>query len=504
MKSSIAKNLSWVLMCSIVAKLLGGVYRIVLTRILGTDIGLYQLVFSAYSFLIVLVSSGIPLAISKLIAGANDIKQRQKIIYGAIAILFSISGMLTILLVFSSRGLALLQGSSKIYLCYIILAPSLIFSAGTAILKGYYQGVRQFKISAIASIFEQIIRVIGGLIAMLILSRFYVLGALIGSMIGTLLGDLVSFVLLKAYSRKEIDIKYSYKNIYDGKDVFKHSYPIMLYSIIVPLVNFVDSFLVVKLLGVNYPNLTATLLYGLQSGSVGSIISIPSIFSFALVSVLMPSLSSDYSSKNYTRFNQKANLAYKLTIFIALPCAIFFAVNASNIINILYGSGINGYGINGQYIAKNLLIISSISVVFSSINQVSAVILQNLNQKALPIINLSIGMACKLAIELMFVPSKRLGVYAYAISTVVGFVVAGVLNLYAVDRYLDSLVDLKYLTKQFALATFVFGLLTMFRLVGSVWVFILGSIFTAIIYLVGIYVVKLFSKQDIKLLINSE
>ena len=504
MKSSIARNLSWVLICSVVAKVLGGVYRIVLTRILGTDIGLYQMVFSAYSFLVVLISSGIPLAISKLIASKNSVGQRQKVLYGAVAILFSISGALAVLLVLGSKGLALLQGTGKIYLCYIILAPSLIFSAGTAILRGYYQGVREFKVSALAGIFEQVVRVVSGLVLMLTLSRFYVLGALIGAILGTVIGDVVSFVLLKVYSRKKIDIKYSYKNLSYGKNVFKYAYPIMLYSAIVPLINFVDSFLVVKLLGTNYANTTATLLYGLQSGSVGSIISIPSIFSFSLVSVLMPSLSADYANKNYDKFNQKTNLAFKLTIFIALPCAVFFAVNASNIINLLYGSGINGYGVNGQYVAKNLLIISSISVVFSAINQLCAVILQNLNQKALPIINLSIGMACKLALELMFVPSKRLGVYAYAISSVVGFVVAGVLNLYAVERYSSNIIDIKYLTKQFALATLVFGLLTVFKLLGSTWAFVLGSMFTAITYLVGVYVIKLFSKQEMKLLINSE
>ena len=71
---------------------------------------------------------------------------------------------------------------------------------------------------------------------------------------------------------------------------------------------------------------------------------------------------------------------------------------------------------------------------FSGINQLSAVVLQNLNEKTQPIINLSIGMACKFVIELIFVPSK-LGIYAYAIAIGIGFVVSGVLNLYAVEKY---------------------------------------------------------------------
>lgn len=504
MKASIFRNLSWVLICSIVAKVLGGVYRIVLTRILGTSIGLYQMVFSAYSFLVILISSGIPLSISKLISSQKSKSQQQKIIYGAISVLFTLSGVLTLALVLGGKGLALLQGEGKVYLCYIILAPSLIFSAGTAILKGYYQGVHKFNISALAGIFEQVVRVVFGLVFMLILRKFYVLGALTGAMLGTLTGDVFSFVLLKLLSKRKVNFKYSTQYINDGKKVFKSAYPIMLYSLIVPFSNFIDSFLVIKLLNINFANQTSTLLYGLQSGVVGSIISIPSIFSFALASVLMPTLSGDYVSKDFDKFNQKTSLAFKLTLFVALPCAVFFSVNASNIIDLLYGGGINGFGVNGQYLAKNLLIISSISVVFSSVNQLSAVILQNLNQKHLPIINLAIGMACKLIIELMFVPSGRLGIYAYGIATAVGFVVAGVLNLYEVERFCPHMFNIKYLTKQFILCAVVFLLLTIFKLFNSAWVFVLGSTFTIIIYFVGVYLIKLFTKKDIDLFINNE
>jgi len=504
MKSSFVRNLSWVLICSVIAKLLGGIYRIVLTRILGTNVGLYQLVFSAYSFLVILISSGIPLAISKLISSKKSTKEIQKIIYGSIAILFSVSFALSIMLILGSKGLALLQGESKIYWCYIILAPSLIFSAGAAILKGYYQGIRNFRTSALAGILEQMIRIVFGLVFMLLLRKMYILGALSGAMIGTLAGDVVAFLFLWFRSREKLKFKYSTKYIKDGKKVFVNAYPIMLYSLIVPLSNFVDSFLVTKLLSVRFSNITATLLYGIQTGVVGSIVSIPSLFSFALVSVLMPVLSKEYSDRNIEKFNQKISLAFKFILFVCLPCAIYFAINASNIIKVIYNNSIDGFGVNGQYVAKNLLIISSVSVVFSSINQLSAIILQNMNKRALPIINLLIGVASKLLIELMFVSSSKIGIYAYGIASVTGFVVAGILNLYVVERYVNGLFNFKHLLKQFSLCVGVIGLLIIFKLFNSISVFIIGSIFTIIIYLICVYLIKLFSKEDIKVFINNE
>lgn len=502
MKTSIFRNLSWIVICTIVAKLLGGLYRIVLTRILGTNIGLYQLVFSVYSFLVVLISSGIPLAVSRLISSSNNIEKRQKIIYGITSILFTVSIILCLILVLGSKSIALLQGEKKIYICYIILAPSLIFGSASAILKGYYQGVHKFNISAISSIFEQVIRVVGGLVLMIVLSKFYILGALIGSMIGTLLGDVASFVFLKFSLKKQIDFKYSFKNIEQGKKVFYNAYPIMLYSLIVPFTTFIDSFLVVRLLGINYVKSTAILLYGLQNGVVGSIISIPSIFSFSLASVLMPNLSKDLSNNDEDRFNSKVRLTLKLTMCIVTPFALFFIINSGNIINLLYGRGINGCGVNGQVVAKYLLILSSLNVVFNAINQVCAVILQNLNKKGLPILNLGVGMVCKLIIELVFIPSKRLGIFAYAIAISAGAIVSGVLNLYSVESYCYDIFDIQYLSKQFVLLAVVFGLLTLFKLFASTWVFILGSIFTIIIYFIGVYVIKLFSRKDVNLFIK--
>lgn len=504
MKSSIVRNLSWVLICSIIAKVLGGVYRIVLTRVLGTDIGLYQLVFSIYSFLVILISSGIPIAISKLISSSKSKDSKQKIIYGAISLLFSVSGVLAVGLILGSKGIAALQGIKSVYWCYIILAPSLVFSSGIAILKGYYQGVNRFDVSAISGVFEQLVRVVVGLVAMLLLRRLYVLGALLGAMIGTLCGDLVAFVYLKIRLNKEINFNYSTRHISEGKKVFKHAYPIMLHSLIIPFSNFVDGFLVVKLIGLNFSTNTSILLYGLQSGVVGAIISIPTIFSFALASVLMPNLSSDYAKKDVNSFNQKTSLAFKLVLFIVLPCAVFFAINSSSIINLLYGSGINGFGVNGQYVAKNLLTISSISVVFSAFNQLSAVILQSLDKKYLPVLNLGIGAICKLIIELMFIPSGRIGIYAYAIACAVCFVVAGILNLYEVEKYCSNLFGIKYLTKQFILIALVFTVLVVFKLFSSTAVFVLGSLFTVIIYLIGVYLIKLFSKKEINLLINKK
>lgn len=503
MKKSIVHNLSWILVCSILAKIIGGGYRIFLTRLLGTDIGLYQLVFSAYSFFVILTSSGVPIAISKLISSAKSDKARQSIIYQAVGWIVGFSIILTTLLIIGSRGLALLQAHKDLFICYIILAPSLILSASVAILKGYYQGLNDFKYPALANIIEQIVRIVSGIIFIVLLRNYFILGALVGAMLGSLLGDVSSFVFLRLMIKGNVRFKFKLAETKKGKIIFSYVYPIMLYSLIVPFASFIESFLVVKLLNVNYSLNASTLLYGLQTGVVGSLVNMPNIFSFALASVLMPSLSSDCSQEDKVKFNSKIKLAVKLAVWIGLPCSAFIAINSSTIIDLVYGEQINGFGVDAQHIATALMIINSIVIVFSCLNQIFAVVLQSMNKKVLPIISLGIGIIVRFAIELVFVPNGNIGVYGFGVAVVVCFVISCILNLIFVSKLIGNIIDMKYLFKQICAIICVSLSIIIFANLNGYSAFTLGAIFSIIVYFILTILFKLFTKKDINLLLKN-
>ena len=57
----------------LLAKVLGALYRIPLTNILGSyGMGLYQLVFPPYILFLTVAQAGVPVALSKLIAQCNQ------------------------------------------------------------------------------------------------------------------------------------------------------------------------------------------------------------------------------------------------------------------------------------------------------------------------------------------------------------------------------------------------------------------------------------------------
>ncbi|MBO7377880.1 MAG: oligosaccharide flippase family protein, partial [Clostridia bacterium] len=70
---SIARGATIIAIGALASKIIGAAYRIPLTNIIGAEsIGLYQMVFPVYCALLTFSSSGLPAAISKLIANGEE------------------------------------------------------------------------------------------------------------------------------------------------------------------------------------------------------------------------------------------------------------------------------------------------------------------------------------------------------------------------------------------------------------------------------------------------
>ena len=75
---SIFKSVAIITIFSVITRILGFVFRIYMSRVLGSEmLGIYQISFSIFGVLLMLVSSGLPLVISKLTAKFST--QRDKI-----------------------------------------------------------------------------------------------------------------------------------------------------------------------------------------------------------------------------------------------------------------------------------------------------------------------------------------------------------------------------------------------------------------------------------------
>ena len=128
---------------SFFAKLLGAVYRVPLTNIIGgKGLGLYQMIFPLYCVLLDFSGAGFPSAISKIIAsyGAENEYKSQKLLAHSLilALILGIGGF--VLMSVLAKPIALAQGNKDAYLGYVALSPSVLFVSLLSCYRGYFQG----------------------------------------------------------------------------------------------------------------------------------------------------------------------------------------------------------------------------------------------------------------------------------------------------------------------------------------------------------------------------
>lgn len=479
---------------SVLAKIFGAIYRVALTRILGgVGIGMYQMVFPLYSLCVVIVTAGLPLAVSKVVAKNQN--NAGGVVSKCLKVFSLFSFFVCIIMVLSGRLVAKFQQMPSLNMCYLILAPSLIFSSICAVMKGYFQGVNKFEPTAISNICEQLVKMILGLVLSLSLIKYGLEYAIIGAMISIFLSEFVSLLILVIFLKRrktrteKTDIQTSI--------LFKEILPIIATNIILPIASFVDSLVVVKMLSLNFSHEMSVFMYGLESGVVSSIITIPTIFSFAIANVIMPNLANEKDEKQR---GNKLNFALEIVVAIALPCVVCFVLFPKQIVMAIYSTKINSLGVDGVAIASRIMAVSGIGMLFFSVNQVLNSSLQAENKRFSTVRNLIIAVSVKYIFELIFLPSLQLNILAFAYANTICFIVVTVLNYAELNCSIKINFGWKFsakliLSNLLAVFCLLFLLSNEISLINTVISFTVAGI----VYLTCVFCTKmLFNSQTIK------
>ena len=477
---------------SVLAKVFSAVYRIGLTRILGgVGIGIYQLVFPVYSLCVVLATAGLPMAISKVVARN---KHCAKSVLKKCFISTSLMSLaLTFLLCVFSRGIADVQGNAQLTICYLLLAPTIIIISVSSVLRGYFQGVNDFNPSSISNIVEQFVKLVVGLVLSLILIRVSLFAAIVGAVGSIIVSEILGVVVLVVFIKKRrlatAKCQVTFKEIY--KDIL----PITATNLILPIASFVDSLVVVNLLSFNFANPVSTFLYGLESGAVSSLVSLPTIFSFAVASVILPNITNENNQMNK---NKKFSLAIKLVLIICIPCVVAFVTIPNELIELLYGGRLNDFAINGARIASRLLAISSFGVLFLALSQIYSSCLQAVNERYVAVRNLLIGVGAKFFLELIFMPSLSVNIYALAVANTACYLVVMALNHFEVRENFSFSIDFIFAGKLIlANVVMVLTLVAVLAISKHVTIVMLAIILAILVYFSTLIITKIFNKKDV-------
>ncbi len=441
-KNGFIKGAMLLIIFNLVGKIIGAVYRIPLANIVGSvGMGKYQLAFPLYCLILTISTSGIPVAISKLVAeynSKNRFKDSKRLLRISILILTVISAIGMIVVIFGAKFIAKIQGNASNYICYYGIAPAILFVGVLSAFRGYFQGNLLMFPTAFSGFIEQVFKMVCGLY---LAKRLIVYGtefAVLGALIGISISELFAFIFLLFcyifYSRKHNHMQeismLSYRHL--TKNLINISVPVTLGGLITPVTSMIDSLLVVNILMYRgFSNSNATMLLGIQSGVVEPLINLPVVIAISLSTVLLPNLSSLLAKNSKTEIKNLIERAYQICLSIAITCAICFVIFGGQILSFLYG---RSFDPNELGIAIKLLFLGSLNIIFLSLVQVTASVLQGMNKQKYPVKSLLIGCSIKIVLDVVLLLIQPINIMGAVISGGVCYLVVFMLNYNMVKK----------------------------------------------------------------------
>ena len=498
---------------SFVVKVIGSLNWIFVSRILGGEgIGLYQMAFPIYFFAMSISQAGVPVAISIITAERVALKD----VFGARRVfrismtLMVFTGLLFSLLTYFGAGWLIewqFIRDPRAYMAVVALSPTIFFVTLLASSRGYLQGWQRMTPTAVSQIVEQIFRVLTMVLFASLLLPMGLDYAAAGASLGAFAGAIGGLLVLVYYHWKlDKDIEREYgPNLAPPQGeapaplgaivrrIFSLALPVSAASIMLPIVSNLDLLIVPQRLEIaGYTVPQATELFGYLTGMAVPLVNLATILTASLAVSIVPAISEARALKDTQRVYNQTAAAVRISNFVCFPAFVIVFVLATPISTLIY----NAPG------AGPAVLVSSFSIVLLGLHQVSTAVLQGLGHPKIPMINMILAAAVKVALNWILTAIPWLGIMGAAWATAADMGVAAVINLYFIWRYIGYRMELLQLFKTMAAAAFMAGAVYLFYsfvmstlAVNAVATF--GSVFVGVIvYVAALILVRGLLEED--------
>ncbi len=399
-------------------RFLGFIYRVYLSRVLGSEsVGLYQITLSVLGLFMTITSSGIPVTVSRTMIKYREKNQSEKIprvISSAVVVSTLISLGITALVFLKSPLISLLFSDKRCERLLVILIPGLVITSVYAVARGSFWGNERFLTYSVVELLEEAVMVASGV-------------ALVGGATDSFGGAkraCFAVLISYAFSFSTATILYFAKGGKLGnprkelRPLFLSSAPITGMRTETSAINaLIAALLPSRLIRYGMSEQMAISEFGRVFGMAMPLCSIPSAFVGSLALALVPELSSNFYSGKYATLKNHVEKAVKVSTFIVCLIIPPFLVLGEDIGFLVYADQTVG-----KYVVQGSLIMLP-----SSVSLIATSILNSLNKEKKTLVFYLIGSAFLIA-SIFFLP-KYLGVGSLILGLTLSFSVTALLNL---------------------------------------------------------------------------
>ncbi len=423
---SLFKTVAFVTIFSAITRALGFLFRIYLSRALSVEeLGLYQVALSVFMVLLTVVSSGLPVVISKMTAkyhAEKDKTSEGKLVSTSLIIsLIASLVLILIVLIFKSVFIGLFA-DERCFTILLILLPAVLFAGVYSVFRGAMWGHSNYFSFCLTELAEQVIRIL--LCVFMITFSFFSLTPMVNAGLSLTIASLLSAILaMILYFTSGGKLKKP-SSVY--KQVLKSTSGVtgvrVASSLAQPIIALI---LPARLIASGYTNSQALSLYGVAMGMTVPLLFIPITLVGSLSMVLIPDLSAAVANKDKEYVKNRINSSIIFTLLITFLLIPLY-IGAGDNIGLFFFDNLQ----SGQLLSSSAWVM----LPFALLNITSA-ILNALGQEVKSFVNYLIG-SIFLFIGIIFLP-KFIGIRALPFAMGICVFVASLLNLRMINKKLD-------------------------------------------------------------------
>ena len=415
-KNSFAKGAAWLATSALLLKIIGLIYKIPLSYMLGDEgMGYFNSAYTVYIFFYVIGTAGIPKAISIIVSKKEaEVRGYGYSVFKSAFLTFSVGGLaLLSIFIFCANFFARAVGNEKSVVAMYAIAPSILFVCASGVVRGYLSGKMKFEKIAISELISGVLKLVLGLMFAYIASStgkslptiagYTILGITLGS-----LGSLI-YLCLSLHEEENSDISLSKKDLLG--EILKIAIPITLASALGSVVNILDLTVMMSgLVSDGFDSNIANILYGNYTTLAVPMVSLVSTLLSPITTAMLPLLTVSLAQRNAQNYNDHLYDSLWLASVFYVPAAIVFAFFPTELLSLIFEK-------SSAVVGAPLLMSLAPAVLFLGPLTVLNTSIEAAEKPTIVLLSLGAGAVVKLLVGLFLLKYTDVGVLAAPLGT---------------------------------------------------------------------------------------
>ena len=362
-KRNVLQNSMIATICIILCKIIGLIYVIPFNAMISKSAGaLYSYAYNIYVIFLSLSTTGVPLAVSKIVSEYNSLEyyDTEKRVYNIGMKLIFLMGLLcfVVMILFARPMASLIIGDAvgnntvdDVARVIRIISLALLIVPPLSVIRGYLQGHNYITESSISNVIEQMVRVIVILIGCILVIEVFKLDEKIAigiAVFSAAVSALVSYLYLKYKMHKnkssflnDYEIKSAEKKITAkiiAKNIFLCALPFIIVEVLKSAYATVDTVTIVRgLTDLGYSIGDAETTFSVIATWGNKLCTVVISVAIGISMSLIPSVAGDFVKGKMCSVNEKYNSSMLLLLITTLPMTLGIFFLAQPVWIVFYG-----------------------------------------------------------------------------------------------------------------------------------------------------------------------